>query len=243
MMKVRNALLVAAVAAAFPCVGRAAPLVNYQILGSSNGTNYSSSLQVVAGQTYDFEVVGELAPVGTVNTHGTIAAEVPGQDGIGSASFTLTDAGSNAIQISFATEVLQGTYTQGTGAGPGTPTSAGGTNNQLAGARPANANGTETAVGTQDVLETGTFTVPTAPTSSTSTIVGSFGGTISGLRINDAANNILITSITESSSDPIQGIAPLTLTTSSGSSVPEPASLAVFGLGAMGLLLRRRRIG
>jgi hypothetical protein len=243
----KQLLVVAASAALLPCMARASALVDLQVLGSTDGQNYSSTLQVVAGQTYDFEVVGQLASVGTVNAHpgGTITSEVAGVDGIGSTNYNLIDNGANPVQISFTSSQLQGTYSQGFGGTAGTPASSnGGTNNELDDVRPINPflvyNGVN---GSPVVMESGTFTVPSAAASSTSQLVGVYGGQLSGFKINNNQTQAMSAS-TESGSDgfndPYQQIAPLTLTTGA-SPVPEPASVAVFGLGAIGLLARRRR--
>jgi hypothetical protein len=249
MKKWKNAVLMAAATVALPCSVHALPLLNLQLLGSSDGgLTYTSNLQVVQGQTYDFEVVGELAPVGTVNTHGTITSETPGFDGIGSTAYNLTNDPTNPLQINFVSATLQGTYATGNGSRPGTPTATGSGNkndNALLSARPINPNGVNTAVGHQDVIETGTFTVTAAPASSTTTVVGSYDGTvISDIVINSSStslgNTVVMSGATETSSDPVQSIAPLTLT-ASASPVPEPASAALFAAGALGLLIRRRR--
>lgn len=242
MKKWKNAVLMAVALAALPCAVHAAPLLNLQLLGSTDGVNYTSSLQVVAGQTYDFEVIGELAPVGTVNSHGTITSETAGIDGIGSTAYNLTGDPSSALQINFASAILVGTYATGNGNRPGTPTATGSgkNDNALLSARPINPNLVNTAVGHQDVIETGTFTVTAGPVGSTTTVVGTYdNNVVSGISIN-GGQVVPFFSTTETSSDPIQSIAPLTLT-ASASPVPEPASAALFAAGALGLLIRHRR--
>jgi hypothetical protein len=247
-MKMSKKLLAAVAAAALlPCgIASAAPFIDVQILASSDGGNtFTSTLQAQAGQTYQFEVVGQLAPVGTTNTNGTgrtITSEVAGTDGIGSLSFNLANSAGDPVQINFNTAALQGTFTAGTGAAPGTlqnsttgqPTA--GQNNEIAGSRPVNGNGVLTNInGQPGVIESGTFTVESG--SGATTVGGSFAGVNGGFKINDGSN-VFYSSTTEAGTDPFFGYAPLTVTTSS---VPEPASMAVFGLGAAGLLMRRRK--
>jgi hypothetical protein len=243
MRHMKHGLLIAAAAAALPGLVKAAPLVNLQIMGSSDqGKTYSSTMQVVAGQTYDFEVIGQLAPVGTTNGSTTITQEVAGSDGIGSLSFNLIDSGANGLQISFGSDAaVVGTFAAGTGARPGTLASTnGGTNNELSANRPVNPNGTFNAInGSPLVVETGSFTANSGANGASSSLIGTFAGALSGIKINGGASKP-ITSGTESGADPMESIAPLDLTTA-GSSVPEPASMAVFGVGMLGLLARRRR--
>ncbi|MGA2499560.1 MAG: hypothetical protein ABSH20_17625, partial [Tepidisphaeraceae bacterium] len=122
------------------------PLVNIEILGSASPNGpFVNSLHVSPGQTVYYEVLGELASIGTVNIQApavntlvaggktnTINSKTahsgvggPFYDGINSLSFNLVDGAANPIQVSFnaaslATNPSTGdNYSAGIGARPG----------------------------------------------------------------------------------------------------------------------------
>src|SRR5262249_2877544 len=86
-----------------------------------------------------------------------------------------------------------------------------GNSNFLTGVRPIHAAGIQTGTTSPDVIDFGTFTVPSSvPLASASLIAGAFGGTLSAIRIN-GGTAVSITSTTESSASPFIGFVPLTL--------------------------------
>jgi hypothetical protein len=245
IMKVIRLKAIAAATAAllFTGTAHAATLFNTQILASStqNGT-YTTSLVVTPGQTVYYEVVGQLAPVGTSNTKGTINT-ITSADGANSLSYTLTDSTSNPVQISFNSDAaLQSGFTGGSGANAGTASG-----NSLTLVRPIQAPGVQAGGLTQTLIETGTFLVSAAaPAGSTGVVTGSYAGKATGLKINAGANSVLLVN-SDSASDPVLGFAPLTLTTAADvSAVPAPGLLGSSALtaGTIGLvgLVRRRRL-
>ena len=185
----RNAVLMAAAAGGLLADGvKGAPLVDISILAcpTQNGV-YSSTLQVTAGQTYYYEIIGQLAPVGTDNSHADITSITPGTDGISSLYMNFYDSASAANGISFSTisnalatpsttPAAAQNWAGGTGAMTATVQNySGGTDNELLGVRPVGGNATLTAAAAPDVLYIGTFTIGSAPASS-SQVVGQWDG-------------------------------------------------------------------
>ena len=212
-----------------------APLIQISILASAtpNGT-YTSSLQVQAGETVYYEVLAQLAPVGTSNTQGSVTRTIktktahPGigtilYDGINSLSFNLADRASNPVQVNFAKDALATNPSTGDSWAAAIDASTGAAHGGqllgvIAGQRPGGFAG---AAGAEAVL-TGSFTVAAnAPFGKTSTIAGAWGGIDCGLGINSnpatgmGSTKIFATAATENGPSPLLGFAPLTLTTAS----------------------------
>ncbi|MDR3660266.1 MAG: hypothetical protein P4L86_07680, partial [Mycobacterium sp.] len=212
---------------------------NLEVLASASPTGpFTSSLQVTASETVYYEVVGQLAPVGTVDGSHTITS-LTASDGISSLSFTLLSAGSSTLPISFVSSTLATpstspsaaySWSAGTGASNGALQSvSGGTNNEVSNVRPIHVPGAYSAALALDAIDFGSFTVSSGVSAGgTSQVIGMFGGVTSGIRINNGASPIVISSSTESSSNPILGITPLTLTVASQPSWLAPGSAATW---------------
>jgi hypothetical protein len=86
-------------------------------------------------------------------------------------------------------------------------------------------------------MESGTFQVTAVDGPSIYKLGGTFGVMPGLIRIN-GGTSILASTGTESGPDPVQSISTLTIQVL----LPEPASFAMFGMGAIALLARRRRM-
>jgi len=118
----------------FTAGAQAAFLVDVSILGSTtNGSGYSSSLSgLTSGETVYLEVVGQLAPVNTVNGSKTITSLSNTKDGITSLNFGLALTGGGTfsnigLATAATTPATKGTLSTGgsvswtgTGSQPGT---------------------------------------------------------------------------------------------------------------------------
>ena len=233
MRKITSCLVAAAAASVLASAIQtvhAAPLINVQILGSYNGGPLTANLvNVPAGGQVSFELVGQIAPVNTQNTHVTGGiTSLSSADGIGSLSYNVTDSDSGVISAL----QLSSDFSQGSGFAAGTIAANG---HSVTGARPIEANGSFAGATSQVVLETGTLTVGSLTTAETLSAV--FGGTTSGAKINSGTKSLVISTTTETSSDPYVGFAPLTI---AAATVPEPASMTLLCVVG-GALLKRRR--
>jgi hypothetical protein len=231
MLKYSHKLVFAAASLTLASALNAAPQINLSILGSKDGgSTYSSNVDVVPGQLVLFEVVGQLAPAGTVNSHGNTTSLVSGTDGINSLSFNLNDSDGGAFSN------LQFVNGWNGGSGFSTGTVNGST---LTDVRPIQSPGVFVGSTSPSVILTGSFTAGNFSGFSTETLSGSWAttGTTSGaFKINGGTNKI-ITTTTEGSTDPFVGFSTLTLATPT----PEPGSIALAGLASLGLLSRRSK--
>jgi hypothetical protein len=226
------------------------PLYNISILASTSQNGpYTSSLEVQPGQTYYYEVVGQVAPIGTVNGPRTITSQ-SAADGANSLSVNILANGSNPIQIGFNSSALALTSTipssvadwnGAPGFSAGTiADNGGGMHNAINLARPIHAAGVVSGGLSPDVILFGSFTVDSAPLGPglLSLVTPSFGGVASTFKYNSAANTAFVSSSTENGATPYLGFAPLTLTTAN---VPEPSSFILGGIGVIALWVIRRR--
>src|SRR5258706_5477435 len=238
---------------------QAASLVNVSVLSSTDGgATYSNSLtNLKAGQTIQYEVIAQIAPIGTTNGAKSIvtrtdhpSATTADYDGVNSLGFNLsaapfcnfatgglfTDSGANGAD-----------FTKITGANGGT-LSATSISNVFAGLASGYYEGANVAA----VVYTGAFTVDSSVASgSTGTISAAYSGGGAGFGINSnpstgvktLANKI---SISGSDTNGYLGFSSLSLSTQAEVS-PVPAPSAAFGsmfvVGGLGLggVIRRRR--
>jgi endonuclease/exonuclease/phosphatase family metal-dependent hydrolase len=215
------------------------PFVDLEILASASPTGpFVSSLSVTPAETVYFEVVGQLAPVGTTNGTHTITS-LTSVDGINSLSFDLLDSDVSTLPISFISSILAtqsttpaaaASWSAGISAGTGAPQSVdGGTDNELTNVRPSHAPGVFTAGSAADVIELGSFTVASsAAQGGTSQITGSFGGVTSGFQINNGSQKLFLSNDTENSPNPLMSISPVSLTVATLPAWLSPGSAATW---------------
>jgi hypothetical protein len=205
-------------------VASASPLLTLQIEGSFTGApgTYSSVLGGVSpGQTIYYEV-NAIFNDGAINSN---SANSPNgiSDSIDSLpSFQLTAGSGWTLSQPFMANGFGG----GTGAGVTQFNSA-----NMAVVRAVNSPGVYLNADSPLTLETGQLTMGT--TGGYQQLQGAYFANSGLTKVSGSLTSI--TSTTESSADPIITYTPLTTGV-----VPEPTSLAVFGLGALGLLRRRR---
>src|ERR1700683_1874129 len=185
MFKIKSALAMAVMAGAMfgPAVcAKGAALVQVSILGTDptqSENTFSSSLTVRPGDTINYEVELEMAPLGTVNGSHTITSLVSGIDGVTGVSFNLSDT-----SLLWTTNfTLASVFNQGI-AHTGTLTPIG-INNIAAGTAPTSPQGVAAAgnAGAEVVVGTGSVTF-IGPTSS---ITGAYSTTVGGFKINNAS--------------------------------------------------------
>ncbi len=230
-------------------VASASPLYDINILGSTSASGpFSSTLTVAPGQTYFFELTGQLVS-GATNTQGTTmrtVSSITAADGANSLSLNIVDNGSNPIQASFSGLSLQNGWNGGTGDSVGSIIDEGvGMNNEVSTSRPIQAPGVFAGNTAPTIFETGSFTIPATPLGPglTSMITGNFGGVLSTGKFNGGTGSFATTVASESGTDPFIGYTKLTLQT--GAYVPEPRSIVLCGMAAaagLGLVIRRRRV-
>ena len=209
-------------------VASASPLLTLQIEGSFTGApgSYSSSLfgPPLPGQTIYYEV-NVIFNQGKTNSN-TANSPNGTSDSIDSLpSFQLTAP--SGWMLSNAT--MQNGFGGGTGAGVTQPN---GTNTAVI--RAVNSPGVYVNADSPLTIETGQLTRGT--TSGSEQLLGAYYANSGLTKVSGSLTSI--TNMTETSSDPIIGYSSLSVSTPI---VPEPASLAIFGLGALGLLRRCRQ--
>ncbi|MGB7160609.1 MAG: PEP-CTERM sorting domain-containing protein [Tepidisphaeraceae bacterium] len=235
----------AATVLALAGAAQAAPLVNVSVLARPSGSvgAFADSIQVEAGQSYEYQVHVSMASIGTQNTQGATtrtintlnhnpASSTQG-DGVNSMSFDLLDVDGDGAAISFGAVGQLATsgaasWASGASQSPGALTAGGDIEN----IRPLHSSGVFTGVG-GDLVYSGTFTVSSI--AGEGEITPTWSGVTSGVKIN-TGTPIAVTNVTEGGGDPIVGYSPLTLT-----AVPEPTGILPLAVGTVGLLLRRRR--
>ena len=211
-------------------VASAGPLLTLQIEGSYTGApgSYSSLLgPVLPGQPIYYEV-NAIFNKGATNSN-TANSPNGTSDSIDSLpSFQLT-AGSG---WTLSNPSMQNGFGNGTGSGVTQPNGA-----NTAVIRAVDSPGVYLNADSPLTIETGQLTEGTSGLPQQ--MVGAYYTPTANSGLTKVSGSLTsITSTTESSADPIIGYAPLTL---GAEVVPEPASVAVFGLGALGLLRRTRQ--
>jgi hypothetical protein len=256
--KMRNLLPVAAAAigATWSATCFGAPFVYAAVVGRVQGSGDPFSNVVVVqnvGDIVEFQVVADMAPIGTTNTNGarTITSLTSGIDGLNSHKWDLYEAATAGIQVDFATPATlnadptpaaNDSWGAGIGANPGIPTArSGGLGNDLLKLRPIHASTVCTAID-PEVVAYGMFEIRSLGSASEIHIRISPAGA-GGLRYNGSSNVFMQPGYidgsnsshngTESTSDPFTGYMGLMV-------VPEPSSLMLVGMAAVPSIRRRR---
>jgi hypothetical protein len=199
----------------------------------------SSSADVMVGDTVDYQITVELAPLTTVNTSSTpartITNRVVGVDGIGSCRFNVQQSLGDAVQVSFLVASLESGYDAPVVSTGGTLVDRGNGFMDLDTVKAALMTGVAyQGVSAPVVLATGSFVVEEGAFGDSSTIHLSYKSpnqSPGSIRYNNAT---LVTAGV-SATDPYFGFTGLTLNV-----IPEPATLALLALGGV-LAIRRRR--
>jgi hypothetical protein len=225
----KNPLLIAAASTLMlSAAANASPFVDLTIEASTTqGGTYSTSLSGLTGSEPIYvEVVGQLAPTGTVNGTHTITSLNASTDGIASLNFGLSGTGgitfnTSALATPSTVPPTTGTNTVGggaidwtTGTGSLAGTVSGSTVTSI---RPIISGTDALTTSATDVLWVGKLTLPSSFTGSTVSGSWTSGGS-GGFKYNGGTSG-LITNGTETGANPYVGYTPLTLTANTSSPI------------------------
>jgi hypothetical protein len=256
----------------FTTLVHADPFFNMWIVGrvaGSNGT-FAGSVSALPGQSVEYQVWGQMAPIGTQNIQGTTTRTITSLlpytgtvshcDGVNSLFVDVWQDASDPVQADLQPVVLNDdptpfaddSWDAGIGAGGmrSARTGAGGAINDLIGVRPIHGPGVFTDVDAEMIFS-GTFSVPVAAPGPASLVRLRWYGTGTGGIHFSSGALAFITPTTEFGTDPYIGFIPAPLTSPSFSVsalpaglsltlAPEPGMLAT-SLAACVCLARRRR--
>jgi hypothetical protein len=224
-------------------IASASPFLDVQIVGSttfsSTGQGYTATVNATPGQTIYYDVFGVMnqnAVTNSTKPFTLTSGQVDGTDGINSAQFNLAD--NSSAQLTAPAHVdLNGAL--GTTGGTATGTA-------ITGIDVAGAAGTFAGGVTPVLLVDGSFTAGTY-SSDLISATGNYGGAnVGGIKADTTVGQktIQLNNASEGSpgapgADPYTTYAPLTV--SEASPVPEPASVALFAVGGLATIIRRRR--
>jgi hypothetical protein len=229
---------------------QAAPLGIITLQGRKAGGDWSSNLIVAPGDVIEYRIQASQAPVGTTNGNNTITTH--NGSGYNSLSLNIMQQASAPIQVNFRPPLTDPTnlasfrngWADGAGAGPGSlAVRSGTTNNDITAIRAVHGPGVFTGAATPEtVVELSTFNVVAAPVGTSTVLTPSWGPVTGSIRLNGMGSAFIQNGTTghaQQSPDPMVGFTGLTLT-----AVPEPSTIALVGMGLIGLVAvaRRRRI-
>jgi hypothetical protein len=202
------------------------PLITMSILGKGPlDSSFSSSLTGLhIGDVVQYQLVLDIAPVGTVNGSTTITSLVSGVDGINSIPFIiLSQPSTDALQVNFsAGGTIQNGFSGGTGTSGGAPVARGATAYfDLNGIRLAQGAGTFVAIDPTITL-TGSFTV--AAGTGTALLGGDLYSSSGTGRINNNTKPIVM-GVTSDASGGIFGWNKLSLSLEGGVTPPTNKSV------------------
>jgi len=213
-----RALIAAATLFALHRPASADPFFNLWLLGkdlTAGDTSYSNTISVNVGDSISYEILGQMAPTGTVNSSNgtlTITSLTQNVDGCNALKFDLFQLSTDPIQTNFSsTTTLLNGWQSGASASGGAVVSRGNGDNNLGGVRPVRLTGNFAGIDAV-VLGTGTFSVASNSNGGGASSLGmrwSSGGTGSLKINNQPAFNLSVT--TESSADPFVGYQSLTI--------------------------------
>jgi len=199
-----------------------------------------SNIEAAVGEIVSYKITVELNDIGTVNSSTnpkkTITARVTGVDGIGACVFNVQQSLSDLVQLNFFPGALQNGYDGGLGASGGTAADRGNGYDNLTKVNAVLGTGVAAkGANAPVIILTGTFQVMEGMVDDESTIRMTYKSpnqSPGAIKYNNGAG--IIASV--ANVDPYFGFAGLTVKI-----VPEPATLAVLGLGGVLLAIRRRR--
>jgi len=238
--KLKTALLSAAAVACMGTAVNAGSFATVWIMGSTtdNGSDWSSSLTVTAGEKVYYEVMGELAATAVYNSthpYTLVQPQIAVTDGINSLSLNLTETAASAT---LAVPILNSAWNQHTGQSAGNASG-----NKISGIEVGAGISNYLGGTSATQLLTGSFTAGSA---ASDTLIASWNTSASGsIKVDTTAGQktVGVTSSTEApnGADPYVGYAPLTLT-ESGPVAPEPSILGGVALAAgLGVIQFARR--
>jgi hypothetical protein len=230
---------------------QAAPLANVFVEGRIQGTTTWSAgpLTVAPGNVVEYRLVADMAALGTTNATKNVTINSLANSGLQSLTLAVTQAPSDTITVDLNTPPdvatgLRNGWGLGIGASTGLlkPRTPGGLDD-LRHIRPIRATGTFSAVDPEVMFEGGSFTVTAAPAGGMGILLPTWSETPTGaggtgaLRVN-GAGSVFISTADQTSADPPIGFTGLSLV-----AIPEPSTIALVGMGLVGLvaLARRRR--
>ncbi len=227
MERRRLLAIIAAASASAACLGvdinsasqvSAAPIFNARLLARNvtDGESFFNSLVFVdPGDVLEYQVVGNMAPLGTVYSGSspfTITSLTAPVDGANSLRFNIFETTADGVQVNFSSpSALASGWAGDSTNSPGALSARGNGYNDLTGIRPIRVPGSFSAV-TPEILFTGSFTVSTA-NSYTSLLQLKWSSGAGSLHVNGSGLAKFPSLTSETGANPYVNCQPLTLST------------------------------